>query len=245
MVLAFTKVPGVHLARESNSELQEAYFRKLLKAKPTLFCEIGAREGSASLCVKRILPRTSVLAYEANPTIYDMFSKSLIDKGISYHNIAITNINKRCNIFMPTARSTVFENGKIADQYVVEPEDTGKTSLLLRTESASYRRFSVTGRTLDNVLRKYRSSRGKRGIALWIDVEGATDRVIAGATRILADTVLLMVEVENHRFWRSQLSFNALKRRLGKHGLRPVQRDNEYGNLQYNVVFERSANHNS
>jgi hypothetical protein len=79
-----------------------------------------------------------------------------------------------------------------------------------------------------------------RPTALWIDVEGCAYEVLCGARRVLEDTLLLMVEVEDKAFWIGQKTAPDVKRLLFGSGFVPVARDFEFKS-QYNMVFLRPA----
>jgi hypothetical protein len=72
---------------------------------------------------------------------------------------------------------------------------------------------------------------------LWIDVEGAAERVLAGASRTLGRTRAVLLETEGFDFWLGQSDRGAVVARLVRAGFVPVARDREYGDKQFNILF--------
>lgn len=76
-----------------------------------------------------------------------------------------------------------------------------------------------------------------RSFFLWVDVEGAAERVLTGALQVLRRTLALFVECENFRFWRDGSTPGGIASLLFQAGFVPVARDREYGDHQFNVLF--------
>ena len=81
---------------------------------------------------------------------------------------------------------------------------TGKTLLFLRAEDATYAEFNVRSQTLDEFFRASGHRIESSSFALWIDAEGAADKVLAGAEAVLRSVVAIFVEVEGYPFWKGQ-----------------------------------------
>jgi hypothetical protein len=76
--------------------------------------------------------------------------------------------------------------------------------------------------------------------AMWIDVEGASGAVLRGAGRMLADTAVVIIEVEERPMWDGDHWLRpAVVEFLSGRGLSPVARDNQ-SRFQHNVVFVRT-----
>ena len=71
---------------------------------------------------------------------------------------------------------------------------------------------------------------------LWVDVEGATRKAFAGAQGVLAKTLSVMIEVEEHAFWKNQWLFHDVHQHLGERGFRALARDFAQP-FQFNAVF--------
>ena len=224
-----------------NATLRNLYFDLLSRLQPDVCCDIGAHDGEAAAKAKTILPAADVYAFEANPEIYQLHHRRLEDSRVHYLNLAISERSGEVTAYAPRTLSKIWDNGSILDASITEPCATGKTSLLRRNESATYREFTVASCSLDEFFAsKIRESPDCR-FALWIDVEGATTLVLAGAETVLSTTVALLVEVEGHPFWSEQRTADQVIELLSQRGFVPLVRDREYGDDQFNVLFVRAA----
>jgi FkbM family methyltransferase len=220
----------------SNNQLRRLFLSLLRQLNLTIFCDIGANDGEASLAVRRILPTCGIYAFEANPRTYQR-NRSRLPEGIRYFNFAISDLEGQVPIFAPRVLSKAYVNGEIIDASIVEPEDTGKASLLRRTEEATYTEFNVRSYTLDGFLRSQGERIDDHQFALWIDVEGAAAKVLAGAEKTLAHTAIIFIEVENYDFWQDQKRSADVYELLSKRDFIPVARDRESGDMQFNILF--------
>ena len=83
------------------------------------------------------------------------------------------------------------------------PQIAGNNSLRQRPDHGiEYEMVSVPAVRVDTLL----ADRGLTGLpcVMWVDVEGAQDRVMAGAPVALSNCVALMIEVEERAFWQGQ-----------------------------------------
>jgi FkbM family methyltransferase len=218
--------------------LRAAFFSLADTIGPTVFCEIGAYDGATAAEFKRLHPACHVYSFEANPEIHAMFADRHRTSGVDYRNLAIDKRSGRVKVFAPRSTSTVFSGGPVdAGGPVPEPADTGRTSLLLRSETATYAEFDVPSSTLDGFLKTAGGDPAHRNIVLWIDVEGAAHRVLKGARRALRQTSMIFIEVETYEFWKDQRDATHLTSFLIDHGFVPVARDREAGDFQFNMIF--------
>lgn len=222
---------------EGSSALRGAFLSLIPVLQPTVFCDIGANDGGTALAVRDLAPDCAVYGFEANPRIHARHAASMAARGVEWLNIAVTDMSGRAPVFTPRTLSRAYVNGQVVPAEVVEPEDTGKTSLLERNEEATYDRFEVEARTLDELFSGRPSGAGERRFFLWIDVEGAADKVLAGAGTVLEDTQAIFVEAENFDFWRGQKRAGEILDLLYRKGFLPVARDREYGDKQFNMLF--------
>jgi FkbM family methyltransferase len=223
----------------SHQQLKDAFFDLLPRLSPTIFCDIGAHDAAIGLDVKKLLPNCAVHAFEANPEVYAAFASSQKSSGVNYHNIAVTDGIGEVTIFAPRTLSRAYIDGLVVDTPITEPAATGKTSLLKRNESATYQEFTVRATTLDAFFGDAGTLNGER-FALWIDAEGAADKVLRGAPSVLQQTAVIFIEAENFEFWKDQTASGSLARMLILHGFIPVARDREYGDKQFNILFLRT-----
>ncbi|GAA0629520.1 hypothetical protein GCM10009547_36480 [Sporichthya brevicatena] len=213
--------------KRSSTILSRLFFDLANLAEIELFIEVGAREAAASTRAKAWFPEARVVAFEASPYTYENNSTRLAGKGIEYHHLAAA-----------TSSGDVIINVHRDERGA--PIANGEASLLKRTKSArdrehGFEEVRVPAVALDDF---FAADLGMRS-AVWIDVEGGCGLVLPGATKLLSNASVVIVEVEDQAYWgeehwlRSQtLSF------LYDLGLIPVARDFEYAH-QHNVVLLR------
>jgi FkbM family methyltransferase len=156
--------------------------------QPALFFDVGANDGSTSIAVRAALPNCTIHAFEANPQIYTKNRNKLLEQGINFWNLAIGDQIGTTLVYAPLTLSRAYVGGEVVPASIAEDENTGKTSLLLRDEEATYTEFKVQATTLDAFVDAHVPDRRGRVAFLWVDVEGASDRVLLGSRRLLAQT---------------------------------------------------------
>jgi FkbM family methyltransferase len=206
------KGPGGHAA------LRAAFLHLVDILKPDVVCDVGALDGSLSLAVRDKAPDCEVIAFEANPVTHTRHIAALTARGIDYRQLAVSDSNGCTTIHAPRGQAE------------------GKASLLLRHEDVAYDDFQVETRTLDSIFKDRLGSQGL-SVFLWIDVEGAAERVLAGARGVLHRTLAVFIECETFPFWQEGGSADGIAETLLKAGFVPVARDREYGDKQFNVLF--------
>jgi FkbM family methyltransferase len=219
-----------------NETLRDALFHLLTELRPNVFCDVGANDGATSLAVRAAIPSCEVHAYEANPEIHARYAAKLAEHGVTYRNLAVSDANGQARVYAPRTLSRAYVDGQVVSASIVEERDNGKTSLLRRDEEATYDNFDVETRTLDGLFEN-RTGPSGASFFLWVDVEGAAERVLAGATGVLRRTLALFVECENFPFWHNGSSAGGVASLLFRAGFVPVARDREYGDKQFNVLF--------
>lgn len=217
-----------------NIELRNAFFALFNILKPNVFCDIGAHDGTASLTVRKIAPECKIYAFEANPEIHSVNAAALREQGIDYRNVAVSDSTGTGTVLAPRVLSRHYVDGEIIPGTVVEPTTTGKTSLLARNEEATYETFTVSTASLDSLLE---SEDRTASYFLWIDVEGASNRVLAGADKVLTRTLAIFIETETFDFWQGQKPADQIISQLCARGFIPFARDCEYDDKQFNVLL--------
>src|SRR5262249_23917371 len=159
--------------------------------------------------VSATAPGCEVYAFEANTATYLRCKPKLAHSGIDYRHLAITDHNGQATVYMPVTLGGLTDNTRYS----------AKTSLLQRNEAAVYPRFEVHAQTLDTFFGD-RLGAGAR-FFLWIDVEGATEAILAGALNVLCRTLSIFVECENAPFWCGGSNTGRLVDRLLQHGFIP------------------------
>jgi FkbM family methyltransferase len=167
-------------------------FDRLVQAiRPDIICDIGSFNGEESARFRRIAPESRVYAFEANK-----------------HNIA-NFINPRPDLERVTVEYTAVceVDGEISFHIldVDHPFSEWRRaagSLNDRTDDITSVSVTVPSVRLDTYFRN--EIEAKSTFILWMDVEGALDRVFAGARKVLSQTILFRAEVERHEFWAGQ-----------------------------------------
>ncbi len=208
---------------DSSAYLDRLFHRLLALSEPTLLVEAGAYRAETSCRVRRDHPDCRVVALEANPYNYAAMRAEhpYEELGVDYRNVAVDR---------EPGTTTFHLRRRVAGEEM--RAITGNSSLLERVgNDTEYEQIEVPAISLDS---EFGAHDGPR--SAWIDVEGASGRVLPGAETFLAGCDVVMIEVEEVAQWRGQwLSLDVLEFLL-EIGLTPVARDIEYEN-QYNLVF--------
>lgn len=208
---------------DSAAYLDRLFHELLALAQPHLFVEAGAYRAETSRRVRLDHPNCRVVAFEGNPyNVKSVTAELDLDSlGVDYRHCAVAD----------QPGQQVFRLRRRVAGEEMRPV-TGNSSLLPRVgDDTEYEEITVPAVSLDSEFA------GVPGTAAaWIDVEGASRLVLAGANDFLDQCDLLMIEVEEVEQWRDQwLSLDVITHLLGR-GFVPVARDIEYEN-QFNIVF--------
>jgi len=162
-------------------------FLKLLRTfEIDTVCDVGSMDGYDALRFRRVLPAADVIAFEPNPRNFDLMAADarLPRQRIRIFPFAVSDRDAEAPFYVVGARYA--RNRDLPRR--------GISSLHRRADSSSISDV-VRVRTvrLDGVLT---SDSSTARIALWIDTEGMGFEAIAGASRVLARTQILHVEVE-------------------------------------------------
>ncbi len=146
-------------------------------------CDIGACDGSDSLIFREALPQAELMAFEANPIMYNKMTgdPTFREARIRLLPYAITNTNG-------TAQFHVAESN-YEDENATHP---GLSSLLELGNIKQKEVVTVQTRRIDEfILSEYPKV---QKIALWIDAEGAEFGIIEGIAGIKDRVLALHVE---------------------------------------------------
>lgn len=229
--------PSGPTGRGSHDALVNSFWKLIQAVGPKYFFDIGANDASTSRRIKQLMPHCEVWAFEANPKIHAKFLPAVAATGVRYINLAVSSSNGHVTLYMPRTYTKTIVNGELVKTSAVEPEDTGRSSVLKRNEDATYEEFNVPSITLDKLFEVRGMVDEVRDAVLWVDVEGAAFEVLSAAAVALKKAALLFVEVENHPFWAGQKDCADVARVLLEAGFIPIERDREYGDMQFNTLF--------
>ena len=195
-------------------------YRKLLSlVQPEIVFDIGSCDGSESIKAAKILPKSTVVAFEANPTNFSQIieNSDIMKLGVSVHNMAIQN--KDDNVFFNLIDAEKTKN-------------KGSSSLLNKPNLDS-EQIEVRGSRLDSFANKHYPL-GKT-LSLWIDVEGAGYEVLEGIESTSDRIVFFQIEVEETQIWEGQRTHNDIIKIANSLGFYPIARG--AGDFQYDMVF--------
>jgi FkbM family methyltransferase len=162
-------------------------------ARPSIICDVGSYNGEEALRFAALSPASRVYAFEANRSNIEHYLQPAVTRAglanVHVENLAVSDTvgTTQFNV-LESDRSDPFDWRRMAG------------SLLRRNDDRPYTTELVTCTTLDF----YFADRARDTFALWIDVEGALDRVLAGAHRVLSRTVIFRAEVERLSYWEGQ-----------------------------------------
>jgi FkbM family methyltransferase len=189
--------------------------------QPTLVLELGAHEAAFSAWAKRRFPDARCVALEANPYVYEEYRERLADAGVDYRHLAAAAETGTVTIHIPTG---------------VDGRELGRTSrmasLATHTQSDGDEAVEVPAVRVDDLVSLEPDDR----LVVWIDVEGASEQVLAGGREVLARADAVYIEVEKDARWHGQWLDVDVARYFGELGKVPAIRDIQRPH-QYNVVF--------
>ena len=201
--------------------LSQVFFELVNRLAPPLVLEIGAHEGTFSATMKNSRPKSRVIAFEANPLIYERYAPAMKQAGVEYLQLCVADRVGEMTLKVPA------HHGR---------EKHGKGSILTHKKAADFVDYRVGAVTLDGFLGDAADSPS----AMWVDVEGALAHILAGAERTLRNCVAIHLEMETMALWEGQIIDTDVVSRLEVCGLTPVLRDIQHPR-QYNAIFLRSA----
>lgn len=202
------------------------FYALVLLVRPNTICDVGSCDGSEAFRFRRLRRAARVVAFEANPGNYERIASDPRSRRIELRHEAVAD--EDCELTF----------------YVVDvPEDKpwarGASSLNRRTEDSQLglteSPVRVQAHRLDTVL-----ATATPPIALWIDVEGAASRVVAGFHGIVSKISFATVEVERRPLWEGQTNGAEVIGTLQDLGFRVISRQMD-GPAQDNVVLVRGV----
>lgn len=198
--------------------LDDLFFQLMRKLDIVTLVECGAHEGSAAFKFATEF-RKSAIAIEANPFVFREKTIELQQYGVLALNYALDTTDGQVTLRVPLGKLRTSTKGS-----------------LLRREGQATEEIDCEARSLDSLAEEHFP--GELSLALWVDVEGATSRVLQGAEKILRSgrCRVIKVEVETVSYWKDQCKAREIDEFLRARDFIPVARDAEYQN-QYNLIY--------
>ena len=181
--------------KSTNEKSLFLFIAKILK--PDLIFDVGSRNGNDAKKFRSILPKSKIIAFEANKQLYfKMLSNPSLKKGkIICYNYAV-------------------EKKSGVRNFYIFNEKKGTGSILQRKNKIFSKIYKVRTISLDNFIEKFKVYKNK--IFLWIDIEGAAYNLIQGAKKTLLNTDAIIVELEKKKLFKNQklqsVTINKLKK---------------------------------
>jgi FkbM family methyltransferase len=207
---------GVQTGQEELSaavrdSVRARFLKALLKIveiqKPAIVVEIGAHEASFSKEVKHLLPSAQVIAFEANPEVFNKFEQRVAAVGVDYRHACVATHDGYQTFHAPLSNK--------GNKWLKAG------SMLGGIHGSKTESYQVPACRLDTVL----GSMADNPSVIWIDVEGAIAQVLGGANKTLKNCRALYVELETQRWWDGQMIASEAVELLINSGLYPVLQD--------------------
>jgi len=189
-------------------------------------CDIGSCDGGDSLRFREILPDAVLVAFEANPRLYQRMqaNQALRNNRIEILPCAVSNRN-----------GTALFHVTDLDYEDPNVENPGTSSLLVHTGLKVKERVEVSTCRIDEWLLS-RHPEVQR-VGLWIDAEGAEFEVIEGMTGIKERVIALHVETARIPMREGQRVYSELESLMSSLGFVALDTNMLEGSVWGDVVF--------
>jgi FkbM family methyltransferase len=197
--------PAWATLRRKDAIMREMFDGMIVALRPDIICDIGCFNGDESARFQRLAPTANIYAFEANRRNIDEFIVNRTDMShVKLEYAAVCDVDGEVTFNVLEAEAKAGDWRRAAG------------SLRVRSDDTPYKSVTVPAITLDT----YFADAIARGdtFVLWIDVEGALERVFAGARRTLQRTLFIRAEVERKEFWRDQKTADDLMAIAGEAG---------------------------
>lgn len=210
---------SAYLATASDAERE---FRRLFHPnEPLVICDIGACEGEDSVRYARAYPRARVFAFEPLPA-----NQALVRANFARH--AVTNAELVPLALSDRAGESTFHvsSGRPPDLFAGENWNYGnKSSSLLAPAQAGpmhgWIEFKEAITVPTGTLDVFCVQRGLDHIDfIQMDVQGAEQLVLAGATAMLPHITAIWLEVSAREHYRGQALATDITRLMKRHGFK-------------------------
>ena len=213
----------IKIREKSAHLLDELYIDLLKNLSIHYFLECGAHDAKTSLNISKDLNIKSI-AIEANPETFKNITLKNKHEKVKLINKGLGERNDNLDFYIP-------KNDKFAMN--------SSFKLKIRNNNLiNYTKYKVKVVKLDDIIEKNISQNSR--IALWIDVEGLSDKVLLGTSKYLnnksIECSIIKIELESKYLWKDQILDSDIINYLALKNFIPVFRDFEYEN-QYNIIF--------
>jgi FkbM family methyltransferase len=233
------------------SEAEREFLRLFRPDEPLVICDIGACEGEDSVRYARRFPRARVFAFEPLPANQALILANLARYAVPHATLVPLALSDR-------AGEATFHvsSGRPPELYSGENWNYGNksSSLLAPARGAPMHGWiefkeaiTVPTGTLDD----FCAQRGVDHVDfIQMDVQGAEQLVLAGATTMLPRITAIWLEVSAQELYRGQALDSDIRRLMQRHGFRlcystyrtdGIEGDHLYLNLRYPRTWTYAA----
>lgn len=205
-----------------SSYVYDLFFNIQHGLQPTISVEVGAYDAEFSRRMASSSSNLRAFAFEANRYNVEKFCDDAKFFGVEYLHSAVTDYVGTVPFYFQSGRRS----------------DVGNNSILKRLEGESVP-VDVSCTTLDHFFFSEGRASESDSFCLWIDVEGATGKVLDGASQVLAQASSVLVEVEHDKVWDGQLLSGDVLDFFESRGFGLLARDFEFYPKQENFLFVR------
>ena len=202
--------------------LDELYFELLDTLNIKYFIECGAYDAknSYNLAVKSNI---QAIAIEPNPNTFQELTLKNNHPNVRLLNCGLSDKSGELNFYTPKDNNLAMNSSfRMKSNRDLDNYNINKIKVL----------------KLDNIIEENLPKNST--FALWVDVEGLSDKVLFGCKNYLinksVECQLIKIEVENQTIWQNQSSDLYLIDYLKSLNYIPIFRDFEYEE-QYNIIF--------
>ena len=196
MLRTLFNLPDIQNIQNKFDKMYKASFFECCKAiNPDGVLEIGAHEAELSRKMRNSYPDIKIIAYEGNPYIYQFMNNKFDFKqaDINYINELVSDQTGKIEFNAPYIPDTGAYGA---------PKGIG--SILQSSYfKCDYKRIGVNSTTLDTIIEQ---NGPFQKVCMQIDVEGATEQVLAGGPKVFEEGIVALINVElnTKEIWEGQ-----------------------------------------
>jgi FkbM family methyltransferase len=214
------------------SGLSPTLYRLFKTAPPVYIVDVGAHSGAFTRGMQQVCSVKHAVLVEPIPAMVDQLRRNSELTGFDIFGCAASDCNGEVEFF-------VHEHfAEISSVLPAKADVAGMAEILAGAPT----RLVVQTKTLDDIVATCNATEID---LLKIDVQGFEDRVLKGATRVLAMTKIVFIEVSFRPLYEGSCTFFDVHTHLVDHGfvlinLEPGYRSRAGELLQADAIFQRT-----
>ena len=226
-------VPDKAWRLETNRLLTELFFKATEILGTTCLIQCGAHEASASARFASQGSSNRAIAIEANPYVSALYLPRFGQASrVKYITAAIGAQAGFASLFLP---------GRTVNSKFSRKAGLRKRRASASTVALAQDEVETVVTTVDAVVQEFCGAEAE--LAVWLDVEGATDSALGGMSGIFTESrvAVVFVELEALPFWENGPAAEDIAQLLHQYGMTPIAIDAQGYPGQFNAVFVRGA----